>query len=50
MSLKSRIRIGWFVVEDEAATHKNTGEREDGGYKSHETPYDLGKQTESSKM
>jgi hypothetical protein len=36
--------------EDAAAAYKNTGEREDGGYKSQETPSDLGKHSESSKM
>jgi len=47
---RSRIRIGRLVVEDAAAAYKNAGEREDCRYESHETPNDLGKQTESSKM
>ena len=50
MSFRSRIRIGWLVVEDAAAAYKNTGEREDGRYKSQETPNDLGKHAESPKM
>jgi hypothetical protein len=48
--LRSRIRIGWLVVEDATAAYKNTGECKDGRYKSQETPNDFGKQAESPKM
>ena len=50
LSLRSRIRIRWLVVEDAAATYKNAGERENGGHDAQDTPYDLGYQAESSKM